>query len=386
MTAQPANDGPGAPTILVVDDTPMNLSLFVRILEGSGYRILVARNGPAALDIARQTRPDLMLLDVVMPEMGGFEVCRELKKDPATSETVVIFLSALGEVSDKVSGLELGAADYITKPFQSEEVLARVRAHLWRKQLERELRTSRDNLASEMRSAGEMQQLLLPPTLPGDGRVTFAAFYRTSLQAGGDYYDVLTLPGGTFGVFLADVSGHGARAAVVMAMMRTLLHSSCEPLEDPAGVLDGMNRHFSYLLETPLFATALYAVIDPVAMRLRIACAGHPKPVLLRAGQAVTPLPSEGALPLFMFEPTVVPMSNHELHAGDRLLFYTDGVTERETISDEMFGLERLMDSLARNAGRNPADLIQGVVDEVDSFAEGSEPQDDQTILLAALA
>src|SRR5262249_44652102 len=294
VTQQPATDGPGAPTILVVDDTPMNLSVLVRILEGSGYRILVARNGPSALEIARQTRPDLMLLDVIMPEMGGFEVCRRLKQDPVTSETIVIFLSALGDVNDKVSGLELGAADYITKPFQSEEVLARVRGHLLRKQLERELRTSRDNLASEMRSAGEMQQLLLPRTLPGDASVTFAAHYRTSLQAGGDYYDVLSLDGGTFGVFLADVSGHGARAAVVMSMMRTLLHPPCPPLDDPAGVLDRMNPHFSYLLTPPLFATALYAVIAPVAMRFGIACAGHPRPVLLRAGQAASSLSCEG--------------------------------------------------------------------------------------------
>src|SRR5262245_62496273 len=161
----------------------MNLSVLVRILEGSGYRILAARNGPAALEIARQTRPDLILLDVVMPEMGGFEVCRELKKDPATAESVVIFLSALADATDKVSGLELGAADYITKPFQSEEVLARVRGHLLRKRLERDLRLSRDRLAEELRSAGEMQRLLLPRTLPENGSMTFAAHYKTSLQA-----------------------------------------------------------------------------------------------------------------------------------------------------------------------------------------------------------
>jgi len=364
----------------------MNLSVLVRILEGSGYRILVARNGPSALEIARQTRPDLMLLDVVMPEMGGFEVARTLKADAATSETVVIFLSALGDVTDKVSGLELGAADYITKPFQSEEVLARVRGHLLRKQLERELRISRDNLASELRSAGEMQRLLLPRTLPADGGVRFAAHYRTSLQAGGDYYDVLPLNAGAFGVFLADVSGHGAKAAVVMAMMRTLLHSSTAPLDDPARVLDSMNRHFSYLSGTNLFATALYAIIDTAAMRLRIACAGHPRPVLLREVRAVSPLSLPGILPLFMLDPPAIPVSDFELRTGDRLLFYTDGITERETSSGESFGVQRLVDNLARNAGRSPADLIAGVVEEVDSFCEECEQVDDQTLLLAAIA
>src|SRR5262245_48519074 len=270
--AQP-NESPNGPTILVVDDTPTNLSVLVGILQGSGYRILVARNGRAALEIARRTKPDLMLLDVAMPEMNGFDVCRELRLDPVTAETIVIFLSALGDVSDKVSGLELGAADYITKPYQSEEVLARVRGHLLRKQLERELRISRDSLAEELRSAGEMQRLLLPRALPANGRVTFAADYKTSLHAGGDYYDVFPLDSGRVGVFVADVSGHGAKAAIIMAMMRTLLHSSEIRLDEPAEVLSGLNQHFAYLQETSLFATAVYSVIDPVGQSMRTACA-----------------------------------------------------------------------------------------------------------------
>src|SRR5213083_2614868 len=117
-------------TILVVDDSPTNLQVLIKTLNGLGHRILAAKDGPTAIDIARRAQPDLMLLDVTMPGMDGFEVCRELKSDPATRDTLVIFLSARGEVSDKVSGLELGAIDYITKPIQGEEVLARVAAHL----------------------------------------------------------------------------------------------------------------------------------------------------------------------------------------------------------------------------------------------------------------
>src|SRR5215207_7795298 len=133
-------------TILVVDDTATNLQVLVRTLERTGHRILAAKDGPTALDIARRAQPDLMLLDVMMPGMDGFEVCRVLKAEPAIQNTVVIFLSARGEVADKVSGLELGAIDYITKPIQGEEVLARVEAQLSRQQLERELRKSRDRL------------------------------------------------------------------------------------------------------------------------------------------------------------------------------------------------------------------------------------------------
>src|SRR5262249_35517633 len=241
-----ANDSVVSPTILIVDDTPTNLSVLVRILEGSGYRILAARSGTSALEIARRTHPDLIMLDVAMPGMNGFEVCRMLKQDENTKDAIVIFLSALSQVDDKVSGLELGASDYITKPFQSEEVLARVRGQLLRKQLERELRESRDFLAKELQSAGNMQKLLLPRTLPSIGSVKFAAHYRTSLHASGDYYDVFPLDAGRVGVFIADVSGHGARAGVIMAMVRTLLHSSCIPLNDPARALEHLSQHFVY--------------------------------------------------------------------------------------------------------------------------------------------
>jgi len=174
-------------TILVVDDSPVNLQVLVRTLHGSGHRILAAKDGRAAIEIARRARPDLMLLDVMMPELDGFEVCRSLKADPETEETVVIFLSALGEVSDKVSGLKLGAVDYITKPIQPEEVLARVETHLTRQYLERELRQSRDSLDRELESAAGMQRLILPRVLPVHPAVEFSAYYRTSRDAGGDY-------------------------------------------------------------------------------------------------------------------------------------------------------------------------------------------------------
>jgi len=383
--AQPPNESPNAPTILVVDDTPTNLSVLVGILQGSGYRILVARNGRAALEIARRTQPDLVLLDVAMPGMNGFDVCRELRLDPAASETIVIFLSALGDVSDKVSGLELGAADYITKPYQSEEVLARVRGHLLRKQLERDLRVSRDSLADELRSAGEMQRLLLPRTLPANGGVSFAAHYQTSLHAGGDYYDVFSLNAGRVGVFVADVSGHGARAAIIMAMMRTLLHSSEMLLEEPGQVLSKLNLHFAYLQETPLFATAVYSVIDPVAGAMRTACAGHPTPLLLRNGNPVSIVSCEATVPLFMFDLPNVPVSDYPLHRGDRLVFYTDGLTERQTATGEMFGFERLVEVLARCSAQNAENLLHEVIEAAEAFAKGHEPADDQTTLVAAM-
>ena len=115
---------PKPATILVVDDSPVNLQLLVRTLDGTGHRVLVATGGKSAIEIAARARPDLILLDVMMPGVDGFEVCRAVKENPATKDIVIIFLSALGEVADKVAGLEMGASDYITKPIDSEVLKA----------------------------------------------------------------------------------------------------------------------------------------------------------------------------------------------------------------------------------------------------------------------
>ena len=178
MARQPKPTPRHAPkpsTILVVDDSPVNLHVLVRTMDGTGHRVLVATSGKAAIEIAERARPDLILLDVMMPDVDGFEVCRAIKENPATRDIVIIFLSALGEVADKVAGLEMGASDYITKPIQADEVLARVATHLVQQQLEREVRFSRDSLDRELSSAAEMQRMILPPVLPGIGVLTFAA-------------------------------------------------------------------------------------------------------------------------------------------------------------------------------------------------------------------
>ena len=377
------NDGE-APTILVVDDTPINLQVLVQILEGSGYRILVARNGRSALDIARRARPNLMLLDIAMPEMDGFEVCRQLRQHPNGRDIIVIFLSALGDPTDKVTGLELGAADYITKPFQAEEVLARISGQLLRQRLEREVRHHRDRFERELRAAGEMQRRLLPAALPDAGALAFAAHYRASLHAGGDYYDVLDLGAGRTGVVVVDVSGHGARAAVIMAMVRTLVHAWRAEAKRPGELLLRLNRHFDYLWGSSMFATALCAVFEPTRARVRIACAGHPLPLVARRGCAQQ-IEADATIPLFLQDVDEIPETEHPLMAGDRLVFFSDGITESENPEGEMYGLERLTQAVAARGGSSPRELVEQVVVNVKAFVGGEEPEDDQTLVVVGV-
>lgn len=151
--------------ILVVDDNPTNIQVLQATLEGQGFRLLAARDGTSALAVAAQASPDLVLLDIRMPEMDGYEVCRRLKSDPQTSEIPIIFLSALERTQDKVKGLELGAVDYITKPFQPEELVARVNTHLTLRCLQRRLRKANTDLTElnrglEQKVAEQNRELL----------------------------------------------------------------------------------------------------------------------------------------------------------------------------------------------------------------------------------
>ena len=374
-----------ASTILVVDDSPTNLQVLVRTLHGTGHRILAARDGTTALDIARRAKPDLILLDVMMPGMDGFEVCRMLKSGADTHETAVIFLSARGEVADKVSGLELGAVDYITKPIQAEEVLARVATHLSRQHLERAVRQSRDRLDKELASAARMQRLILPASMPEHPSVSFAAYYETSRHAGGDYYDVLSLGGDRFGIMVADVSGHGAPAAIVMAMIRAVLHTYPGDAGDPPAVLHHINRHFRFLWDTAMYATAVYGVIDLGRRTLRVSSAGHPLPLLARGGHGVVHVPLETVMCLLWDELGHVPCAEHALESGDRLVFYTDGITDRQGPHGTMYDPERLCEALARVAARRPAEIVERLVADLDAFAGGQEPDDDQTLVLVGL-
>jgi sigma-B regulation protein RsbU (phosphoserine phosphatase) len=374
---------PPAATILVVDDNPVNLQVLVRTLDGSGHRILAARDGPSALAIAKRARPELILLDVMMPGQDGFEVCRTLKADEATRESTVIFLSALGEVSDKVLGLTLGAVDYITKPIQPDEVRARVSGHLTRKYLEREVRRSRDRLNRELEGAARMQRVLLPKALPRPAGIRCAAHYRTSRHAGGDYYDVVPLDRSRLGIMVADVSGHGAPAAIVMAMLRATFHAHPDR-GDPARLLRDLNAHFEYLYGHGIFATVVYAVLEPESLRMRVACAGHPPPLLCRRS-SVAALDLQAIVPLLLMPIDEVPTVDVRLERGDRLLFFTDGITDRTAADGTLYDLDRLSDAFGRAAACSPDDIVQHLVSDIEAFADSPEASDDQTLLVVAM-
>lgn len=141
------------PTVLVVDDTPTNIQVLFDLLDAAGYRVAIAKSGEIALQRIQRHLPDLILLDVMMPGMDGFEVCRRLKADPQTRDVPVLFMTALTDTVNKVQGLQLGAVDYLTKPIQHEEVMARIQVHLQLRSLQRSLEQQVCDRTAELHQA-----------------------------------------------------------------------------------------------------------------------------------------------------------------------------------------------------------------------------------------
>ncbi len=368
--------------VLLVDDNSTNLQVLFQTLEGRGYNQLVAKNGETALAIAGKAHPNLILLDIMMPGMDGYEVCRQLKADLATQEIPVIFLSALGDTKDKVQGLNLGAVDYITKPFQPEEVIARVNTHLTIYRLKREVQQKRDELEHELQTVAEEQRNLLPHQLPQIEGLKLAVHYETSRFAGGDYYDIIQLPDDRWGFMMADAAGHSTSAAVLVAMTCALLRSYPEPPLEPDKVLKSINTHLCNLSENN-FITAIYTVYDAKSRTLSIVRAGHPPPVLYRPenGKAIE-LPCEGIFPMAIDPYGDVPLTKTRLQAGDRLMLYTDGITERFNPQGQCYEVERLCEIFAEKCDNDVRKNMTMIMEDVNRFADGLPAQDDQALLV----
>ncbi|MFO7541133.1 MAG: response regulator, partial [Chloroflexota bacterium] len=216
---------PTGETILIVDDSAANLRLLAQMLSEHGYRVRAAASGPRALESVDLEPPNLILLDIRMKGMDGFEVCRRLKAQPSTQGIPVIFISALTETEDKLRAFQTGGVDYVTKPFQLEEVLARIETHLALRRLQTRLEAANRKFARELALAGKVQCGFLPAELPQPAGYQMAAHLKPAREMSGDFYDLFGLPNGRFALVMADVVDKGVAAALFMALSWSLIRT-----------------------------------------------------------------------------------------------------------------------------------------------------------------
>lgn len=248
--------------------------------------------------------------------------------------------------------------------------------------LSQAVREAYDSLDFELRTVADIQKALLPTKTPQVAGLDVAVHLKPAARAGGDYYDFFELPGGKLGVLIADASGHGAPAAVLMAMTHSITHTLPDPIR-PGTLLTHLNAHLArrYTRPTGSFVTAFYAVFDPAGETLTYASAGHSPPHLLRKDGTINVLNRAQRLPLGIKPDEVYPEQSIRLQPGDRAVLFTDGVIEAVNSDGEVFGTVRLDEALP--AGNESAQAcLQSILNSWNEFTAGVPSGDDRTLVL----
>ena len=369
-------------TVLLVDDAPANIQIVNSILKDI-YKIRIATNGVKALELVKVTPPpDLILLDVMMPEMDGYEVCTRLKQDAETREIPVIFLTGQTEVEDETKGFDVGAVDYIHKPFSPAVVKARVQTHLVLRGIREQLAQQLLAIQKELETARQIQLSILPSEIPKIEGLDIAARYVPMTSVAGDFYDFIVVDEKHIGILVADVSGHGMPAALIASMLKIALSSQVAHAADPAQVLWGLNQALCGKFQRH-FVTAAYLFIDLQKRMLTYAGAGHP-PLLLWGGSEGVREVVENGLFLGRFSFATYTSVEMPLKAGDRILLYTDGIPETTNPAGVEFGTDAFKQFLAADHSASADQLADRLIEELSRWSARASPEDlddDMTIV-----
>jgi serine phosphatase RsbU (regulator of sigma subunit) len=361
--------------ILIVEDDPAIRCGLRDNLEFESHQVLTAADGEAGYRAVCEHRPELVILDLMLPKLGGYDLCRRVRGEGFSAP--ILMLSSRSQEGDRVMGLDLGANDYVSKPFSLGELLARVRALLRSERVHRE---EEAHLGNDLEMAGQVQRNLFPRVRPDAPGLDYAGICRPARGVSGDYHDFIALGEGRLGLLLADVSGKGMPAALLGASLQAAVRS--HSVDTGMGCGEVLSKASRLLYETTAaarYATVFYGVYDPATRVLTYANAGHCPPILVRGKECIrldSLTPPAGLL-------SVLPARQEsvELLAGDWLLIFSDGIPEAAGEDGEEFGDRGLLDALARLGSGTAAEVCDGIAGQVRDFVREQRQADDITLI-----
>jgi phosphoserine phosphatase RsbU/P len=378
--------------LLVADDNADNRDLLIRRLRRLGYtRIEGAEDGEQALEMNAAAPFDAMLLDVMMPRKSGVEVLETLRAEHRLEATPVIMISAATELDIVVRCLELGAEDYLQKPFNPALLKARLGSVLEKRRLRAELRRHLARLESELVEARLQQLSMVPDTFPtprGGLPVEVHAVMHPAREVGGDFYDCFEIDDRTLCIAVGDVAGKGMPAALFMARARSLLRAAALLLvrmlgrvPAPDEVAAVINEELCKNNPSCNFVTLFIGLFDTATGALRYVNAGHVRPYLLPCDAAPIELACPSDVPLGIERDAGFRVGALSMGPGDALVVVTDGVHDMVDAENRSFGRPQTLACLCEATDRHATTLVAHLADAVFAFGQGSEQADDVTIL-----
>ena len=368
--------------LLVVDDDGVNRLVLGRYLQQQGHAVAYAENGRQALELLHAQAFDMMLLDIEMPEMNGYQVLEQVLADTRLRDIPIIITSALDEMDSIVKCIQMGAEDYLPKPVDQVLLKARIDASLEKKRLRDAQRDLLRKMEEELDFARKIQRSILPGELPRKIGCDFGALMIPARAVGGDFYAFVELDENHVGIAVGDVSDKGVPAALFMALTFSLINTEARQCSSPCDVLFNVNQYLLSMNESGMFVTVLYGILDRSTREFWYARAGHDKPIVLGADGwplelAAGPGQVLGVLPaLHLDEKRIF------LPAGGTLFMFTDGVTEAMDTDGQLFGRERLQTALRTNHVNRAQSLCTEIWQAVKTFS-GDQPAHDDVTLVA---
>ncbi|EOW9527146.1 SpoIIE family protein phosphatase [Bacillus cytotoxicus] len=368
-------------SILIVDDNPVNLFVIEKILKQAGYHDLVSLNCAQELfeyihlgkDSSRHNEIDLILLDIMMPEIDGLEVCRRLQKEEKFKDIPIIFVTALEDANKLAEALDIGAMDYITKPINKVELLARMRVAL---RLKSELnwhKAQEENLRNELDLATQVQRNLLSSPLRED-YIKIEASYLPSFKLAGDMYYWYKIDESRYGIVLLDVMGHGISASLVCMFISSVLRETIKYLIDPELVIKELNRYMTLLHNDndniPYYFTAIYLVVNPEDRTIEYVNAGHPSGYVLVDETNLLEL-NRGSCAVGFFDEIKVEKTVIHFNKNAQILLFTDGVLE--AIANDEFESEEKLRTFTERKWRDLEGEMEGFYEEEQKKAQSDD-------------
>lgn len=380
--------------VLIVDDEPAFLQQTSSCLEKHGYEVVSARNGKDALAIADEGNIDLILLDIIMPVLNGVEVTKILKRNPRTSEIPIIVVSTMTEYKDRVEFFRIGANDYMPKPIDNGELMARVELQLQVVNLRKEVEAANQTLMQKNRVleqyltriehdlsvARNLQRALQPPPKNKLANITLYFEHTDSENLGSDYIDYLKDDEDTLHVLLSDVSGHGIPSALLAAQLKMLFLTTTRRGLRAAPLVGQINRVATHFLIEGYYFTALYLQYLPASRELTVVNAGHIPLLYYEQASGKIKMVESTNTPLGFIEDERYAEVKFTPAAGDVVLMITDGLTEHKNAANEMFDISGAIDVLKRHAHEEPEALVKALVKEAREFGELPVFKDDVTL------